>query len=165
MPHPHRHNPKLLTLIALTKLLKGTLLLIVAVKVLHLASHDVHDTLAAWARAWHFDPDGRHIHGLIERATGFSPHQLREISVGLLLYSALYLTEGVGLLLDRLWAEWLTVITTAGFIPFEIYELAARFTVVRVAVLVLNALILTYLIRRLWRRHEALRAARRATVA
>ena len=39
-------------------------------------------------------------------------HRLREISVATFGYSALALTEGVGLLLEKVWAEYLTLILT-----------------------------------------------------
>src|SRR5262249_49815632 len=40
--------------------------------------------------------------------------------------------EAVGLWMEKRWAEYLTAIATAGFLPFEIRELIARVTVLRV---------------------------------
>jgi uncharacterized membrane protein (DUF2068 family) len=54
--------------------------------------------------------------------------------------------EAVGLWLERRWAEYLTAIATAGFLPFEIDELIKRVTVLRVAALVINVAILVYLV-------------------
>jgi len=59
-------------------------------------------------------------------------------------------TEAVGLWLERRWAEYLTAIATAGFLPFEVHELAKRVSVVRVSALVVNAAVLIYLV---WRKH------------
>jgi uncharacterized membrane protein (DUF2068 family) len=58
--------------------------------------------------------------------------------------------EAVGLWRERRWAEYLTAIATAGFLPFEIHELLRRITVVRVTALVLNVAILVWLV---WRKH------------
>ena len=37
-------------------------------------------------------------------------------------YTLVLLTEGVGLWLRKVWAEWLTVIATASLIPFEVWQ-------------------------------------------
>ena len=39
------------------------------------------------------------------------------------LYTMVLLTEGVGLWMRKVWAEWLTVIATASLIPFELWQL------------------------------------------
>ena len=65
------------------------------------------------------------------------------------------MTEGVGLILAKPWAEWLTVIVTGSFIPIEIYELGKHFTVTKIIVLVLNIAIFIYLIMRLRRERRA----------
>ena len=54
--------------------------------------------------------------------------------------------EAVGLWWERRWAEYLTVVATAGFLPFEIHELLDRVSVFRVGALVVNVAILVYLI-------------------
>jgi uncharacterized membrane protein (DUF2068 family) len=52
--------------------------------------------------------------------------------------------------MDKRWAEYLTAVATAGFLPFEIKALVDRVTVLRVATLVINVAILAWL---LWRKH------------
>ena len=59
------------------------------------------------------------------------------------------LTEGVGLWLQKRWAEFLTAIATSLFIPIELYELYEKFTFVRLGALVLNVFIVWYLVTRL----------------
>ena len=49
------------------------------------------------------------------------------------------------------WAEYLTVISTALFVPLEIYELFERFTLIRLSVLAINLGIVWYLVVRLKR--------------
>ena len=87
------------------------------------------------------------------RSFGIQAKQLREISAGTFFYSALLLTEGVGLLKRKFWAEWLTVVSTAIFLPVEIYEIFHHFTWVRVAVLTVNSAIVWYLVSRI-RQHK-----------
>ena len=71
------------------------------------------------------------------------------IGTGSFIYAALLLTEATGLWLRRRWAEYFTIIVTGSFIPLEIYEVAKRFTVTRLAMIALNVVIVCYLMRRL----------------
>ena len=64
------------------------------------------------------------------------------------VYCLLELIEAIGLWHERRWAEYLTAIATAGFLPFEIIELSRRVTVIRIAALVVNLLILGWLLYR-----------------
>jgi uncharacterized membrane protein (DUF2068 family) len=54
--------------------------------------------------------------------------------------------EAIGLWLERRWAEYLTAVATAGFLPFEIHELLDRLSAFRVGALVVNVAILVYLV-------------------
>jgi uncharacterized membrane protein (DUF2068 family) len=54
--------------------------------------------------------------------------------------------EAVGLWRERRWAEYLTALATAGFLPFEIRALIDRLTVLRVLTLVINVAILVWLV-------------------
>ncbi|MDQ6783338.1 MAG: DUF2127 domain-containing protein [Actinomycetota bacterium] len=54
--------------------------------------------------------------------------------------------EAVGLWRERRWAEYLTVLATVGFIPYEISELAKGISVLKVGALVINLVILVYLL-------------------
>jgi uncharacterized membrane protein (DUF2068 family) len=77
-----------------------------------------------------------------------TPKQLRELSVGTFIYAGLFMTEGLGLLLRKRWAEYFTIVTTGGLIPVEIYELARHFTMAKTIVAVVNILIVWYLVAR-----------------
>ncbi|MEA2716697.1 MAG: hypothetical protein QOI99_1014 [Actinomycetota bacterium] len=61
-------------------------------------------------------------------------------------YAVLEGVEAVGLWRQRRWAEYLTAIATAGFLPFEVHELAKRVSVGRVVALVINLAVLAYLL-------------------
>ena len=69
-----------------------------------------------------------------------------QISVATFGYSALALTEGVGLLLEKVWAEYLTLILTVSFLPWELYELARKPDWFRLSLLLINLAVLWYLI-------------------
>jgi uncharacterized membrane protein (DUF2068 family) len=140
-------HPLALRLIAAFKLFKGVLLLAVGIGALQLLHRDVAEIVNRWVAELRFDPQSRFIHALLLRAGAIDDHMLRRIGAGTFFYSALLLTEGIGLWLEKCWAEYLTVILTGSFLPLEIYELTRRINVTRVTILVINVLIVAYLIR------------------
>lgn len=75
-----------------------------------------------------------------------SEHTLLLIALALTAYAAVELLEGVGLWLLKRWGEYFAVVATASFIPFEVYELAHRFTALKVVALVLNVAVVVYII-------------------
>jgi len=77
-----------------------------------------------------------------------TPFKIGLASAGAFAYAALFLVEGTGLLMRKRWAEWLTVVATASFIPFEIYEIVKKVSALRIATLIVNILVVAYLI---WR--------------
>jgi uncharacterized membrane protein (DUF2068 family) len=63
-----------------------------------------------------------------------------------MLYAAVEWTEAIGLWKEKRWAEYLTVIATAGFIPLEVKELLHKVTFFRVFALITNVALLVWLI-------------------
>ena len=76
-------------------------------------------------------------------------HTLLILLITAIAYSVVEGVEAVGLWLAQRWAEYLTALATAGFLPFEIHELTKRVTVLRVTALVVNLAILAWLV---WRK-------------
>lgn len=68
------------------------------------------------------------------------------VAIALLAYGVLEMVEGVGLWLARRWAEYLTVVATAAFLPYEIYELARSITVTKVVAFLINVAAVVYLV-------------------
>lgn len=139
-------------LIGLFKLLKGISLLILGFGLLRLLHRDVAAVVQHWIEILRVDPDNRHIHRLLLRIFNVTPKQLRELSAGTFIYAGIFLTEGTGLLARKHWAEYMTLISTALFIPLEVYEIYRHFTMAKLAVTIVNALIVWYLAVRLKRR-------------
>ena len=130
-------------------MIKGTVLVIIAVKFLSLLGHDVHAWAADLVTRHGIDAGNRYIHGILERLTGLGDSQLQLFSGVALIYAGLLYVEGVGLWLQKRWAEYLTAISSALFIPVEVFELYERFTWVRILVLAVNIFIVWYLSTRL----------------
>jgi uncharacterized membrane protein (DUF2068 family) len=85
-----------------------------------------------------------------QRLLNLHSQTLGLLAITAAVYAVVEGTEAVGLWLERRWAEYLTAVATAGFLPFEIDELAKRVTVVKVSALVINLAVLAYLV---WSKH------------
>jgi uncharacterized membrane protein (DUF2068 family) len=143
-----------LRLIALFKLFKGLLLLVAGIGALSLVHKDAAAHVARWAAALRVDPDNHYVHRLLGKLGLMSDRQLEELSAGTFFYAALLLTEGVGLWLEKHWAEYFTIFVTGSLVPLEVYELWQHFSATKVCVLLLNVAVVVYLVARLFSRRK-----------
>lgn len=93
----------------------------------------------------HTQPAHGVLHDL-ERLVTLDVTTLRLIGFAAVAYAILEGAEAVGLWFQRRWAEYLTLIATTLFLPFEIYELTQSISALKVIALVANLLILFYLL-------------------
>ena len=135
-----------LLLIGLFKMAKSILFFFLGIGAIHLLHKDLGDEVVRLATALKFDPESRFVSLLLDKVDLIDAHRLREISLATFGYSAVALTEGVGLLMEKVWAEYLTLILTISFLPWELYELARRPDWFRLSLLLINLAVLWYLI-------------------
>lgn len=102
------------------------------------------------------------VFGDIDKLFTISTVKLDLIGAAIALYTALLFVEAVGLWNARRWAEYLTLVETAVFIPFECYELTSSVSTFKVGALALNIAILLYLL--LAHRLFGLRGGRQAAI-
>ena len=143
-----------LFLIGLFKMFKAVLLIAVGITAIRFLHKDLPDSALHLVRILHADPDNRIIHRVLVRIFRVTPKQLRELSAGTFLYAGLFATEGLGLLLRKHWAEYFVIVTTGLLIPLEVYEIVRHFTLVKLAVTVVNVLIVWYLAARVRSRRK-----------
>jgi len=144
--HPRGSHDRGLLLIGLFKLAKAFFFFGIGVGAIHLLHKDLEDEVMRLALKFRFDPENRFVSLLLDKVDLIDAHRLRQISVATFGYSALALTEGVGLLLEKVWAEYLTLILTISFLPWEFYELARRPDWFRLSLLLINLAVLWYLV-------------------
>jgi uncharacterized membrane protein (DUF2068 family) len=143
--HSHPNRNRWLIAIGVLKLLKAALFVSMGFGVIRLLHKDIADMLLRATLALRFDPENRFINVLLEKAALLSPHRLREISFAIFLYAALDLIEGTGLVLEKVWAEYFTLILTGSFLPWEVYEIIRHVTLFKVVLTILNMLVFIYL--------------------
>jgi uncharacterized membrane protein (DUF2068 family) len=153
-----RHEPAILQgarrvrylkLIALFKIGKGVLLLLVAVSLLFLnARTRWMDALSNWIAD----------EILLEHSKGvaFLFHKLQAVLAGgtlratgllALFYSAVLFTEGIGVYMQQRWAELLMIFATASLIPLEVRHVWHRPGLVGGLILLANCFIVWFLYR------------------
>jgi uncharacterized membrane protein (DUF2068 family) len=142
-----RQHNKLLILIAAYKLLQAMLFAAVGVGALRLLHKDIDDVLTEIATALRFNPESRFVNFILDKATLLSDPLLRRIGAVAFCYSGLSLAEGIGLYLEKAWGEILTLIITASFLPWEIFEVIQKLTWIRISLLVINFLVFLYLLK------------------
>ena len=141
-----RHN-RWLILIAAFKLAQALLFIAIGVGALRLLHKDVADLLQRLVDHLRFNPESRFVNFLLDRAAIIDDRILRRIGAVVFVYAGLDLAEGIGLYLEKVWAEYLTLLITASFLPWEIFEVFRRVTWIRSGLLVVNAMVFFYLLK------------------
>lgn len=135
-----------LRVIAALKLLKAIALIVVGIGALKLLHKDVAALAEHWINMFQVDPHNHFIDLLLAKLAILDDHRLKELSFGTFIYAGVFLVEGVGLALQKRWAEYLTIITTSSLLPIEIYELVRRVSIGRCLALAINLAVVAYLI-------------------
>jgi uncharacterized membrane protein (DUF2068 family) len=141
-----KHN-KWLLLIASYKTIQAILFALIGLGARHMLHKDVGDELAALVDHLRFNPESRLVNIVLDRASLLNDPVLRRIGILAFAYAGISYIEGIGLYFERVWAEYLTLIITASFLPLEIIEIFRRQTWFRFSLLGVNLLVFLYLSR------------------
>ena len=136
---------KWLIVIGALKLVEALLFVLLGVGVIQLLQQGVVDELTKLILALRFDPEGRFASVVLNQAALISTHRLKEISAVAFAHSSLDVLEGVGLILRKTWAEFVTLTVSAFFLPLEFYSLLRHVTWVRLAITLINVAVVGYL--------------------
>ncbi len=93
-----------------------------------------------------FNLDNSSLVNAVHKALTARPATLALIAALVAGYGLLELVEGVGLWLLKRWAEYLTVVATAVFLPLEVHELLKQVTATRAVAFVINVAVVVYLL-------------------
>ena len=136
-----------LKLIALFKIAKGLLLLILGFSLLFLNSRTRWlDAIAGWAADEILLEHSRAVLYLLAKLQAvLAGGALRATSFLALFYSAVLMTEGIGVYLQQRWAELLMIFATSAFIPIEVRHIFHRPGLVGGLILSANCFIVWFL--------------------
>lgn len=140
-----RHNRWLL-LIAFYKGLQALLFVALGFGALHLVGKDIDDLIGQLGDFLR-SPESRLVNFLYDRASLINDPLLRRLGALAFSYAGVSLAEGIGLFLEKAWGEYLTLLITVSFLPWEVFELFHKLTWIRMGLLVINFLVFLYLLK------------------
>jgi uncharacterized membrane protein (DUF2068 family) len=145
LQEPRRH--RYLKLIALFKISKGLLLLILGVWLLFLnARTRWMDALSNWTADEILLEHSKAVAYLLHKLQAvLAGGTLRATGLLALFYAAVLFTEGIGVYMQQRWAELLMIFATASLIPLEIRHLWHRPGLVGAIILLVNCFIVWFL--------------------
>lgn len=95
---------------------------------------------------FHYDLDHSPVVDTIRKTFDYKQSTLRLVAGGLVVYALIEIVEGFGLWWGKRWAEYLTVVATAAFLPIEVWELTEKTSSFKIATLALNVLAVLYIL-------------------
>jgi uncharacterized membrane protein (DUF2068 family) len=129
---------KLLRAVASFELAKGLVVLLAGCSVLFLVHKDTGDVADTFLRHLHISPDHHFAQVFLTWADNLTDSKLWAIAGAATVYSILRFVEGFGLWRARAWAEWIALVSTALYVPFEIYKLIQHVSPLHVGILTVN---------------------------
>jgi uncharacterized membrane protein (DUF2068 family) len=145
LQEPRRH--RYLKLIALFKIGKGALVLLVGASLLFLnARTRWMDAISDWTADEILLEHSRAVSFLLHKFQAvLADGALRATGFLALFYAAVLFTEGIGVYMEQRWAELLMIFATAALIPIEVRHLWNRPGLVGVLILLVNCFIVWFL--------------------
>ena len=126
---------------------KGIVVLAAGLGTLEILNHGAQHVAEELVRHLHLNPASRYPRVFLLLANEATPSNLWALAMAAAGYSAMRFAEAYGLWRQHRWAEWFSVISGVIYIPFELWELARGITWLRLALLTINLVIVSYMAR------------------
>jgi uncharacterized membrane protein (DUF2068 family) len=145
LQEPRRH--RYLKLIALFKIAKGVLVLLLGVSLLFLNARTLWmDALSNWTADEILMEHSKAVRYLLNNLQAvLAGGVLRATGFLALLYAAVLFTEGIGVYLEQRWAELLMIFATAALIPLEVRHIWHHPSLTGLLILAVNCFIVWFL--------------------
>ncbi|MEZ0065922.1 uncharacterized membrane protein (DUF2068 family) [Streptacidiphilus sp. MAP12-20] len=145
----------ILRFLAVERLVRGVFIVLVAWAVWKFSNSQTsvqqlfNDNLTLFkpiADHFHYDLNHSSVVDTIQKTFAYKHNTLVITAVALLAYALIEIVEAFGLWAAKRWAEYLTVVATAAFLPLEVYELTHKVSGFKIATLTLNVLAVLYIL-------------------
>jgi len=140
--------------IAIVEALKGTVVLLAAAGAISLVHESAQVIADDIVRHFHLNPASHYPRIFLDAVKSLNSSKLWLLAIGAFFYSGIRFIEAYGLWHERAWAEWFGVISGAIYLPVEVYELFLGFSVVKLALLATNLLVVGILARAIQRNRQ-----------
>ena len=112
---------------------------------------DLHRLAAALIEHFGLRPDEHYPSIVLHYSDVLANTDLRSLVLLAAAYVVLRFAEAYGLWYQRAWGQWLGALSGALYVPFELWHLAHRPSLLGVAVLAGNLVVVVFLVYVLWR--------------
>lgn len=145
----------ILRFLAVERMVRGVFIILIAIAVWKFSNsqtsaqqffNDDLTLLQPIAQHFHYDLNNSPIVGSIQKTFSYKHSTLLITAAALTVYALIEIVEAFGLWAAKRWAEYLTVVATAMFLPLEVYELTEKVSGFKIATLTLNLLAVLYIL-------------------
>jgi uncharacterized membrane protein (DUF2068 family) len=140
-----RRTKDIIRVAAVFEALKGFIVLITGCGLLLLIHKDIHAVLEHVVRHLDLNPARHYPNIFINAANHITDFQLVALALSAVAYSVVRFAEAYGLWYHQRWAEWFGFLAGGIYIPFELYELFQKVTLIKLAILLVNLFIVILL--------------------
>jgi uncharacterized membrane protein (DUF2068 family) len=157
-PRARSRHDRWIIAIGVFKQVQGVLFLLLGIGALRLIHADLLDMAERLIVSLRFDPESHFVSLVLGKIALLDPHRMKQISAAIFTISALDFLEGTGLVLEKAWAEYVTLVLTASFLPWEAFEVIRHVSWPRAGLFAINLAVVVYLgfyVRmRVWERRQ-----------
>ena len=144
-----RHFTKtsvVLRTIAMFEVTKAAIVLLLGCGLFHLMHNNLDDVAERIVQVLHVNPEGKLSNLFFELASDSSDRNLWVLALSTLAYASVRSTEAYGLWREREWAQWFSLLSTALYLPPELYWMLRHPSWLKCAVLVINIVIFLFMV-------------------
>lgn len=129
---------------------KGVLSLLVGLGLHVLAGKNLEHVAVSLVHHAHLNPASHYPSIFIHAMTQVSDGKIKLLALGALVYASIRFVEAYGL-----WkAEWFALISGAIYLPFELYEMVTKPSLLGVGVFVINIVVVVYMASLIFGKHH-----------
>lgn len=134
-----------LAAIGALKLLQGGFFVALGFGLLHLLHHDLYIFALQAVRTLHLDPDRKIVATLLDNVLKLDMHRMKQLTALVFVYALLDFIEGAGLVMEKRWAEYFTLVLTIALLPLEVVKVIQHPNHWTIGILIANVAIVVYL--------------------
>ncbi|AZL84538.1 DUF2127 domain-containing protein [Aliivibrio salmonicida] len=131
--------------VAILEASKGIMSLLVAFGVHALADHNLRHLAELIVSRLHLNPASHLPSVFIDAASGLTDAKIMLFTIGAVVYSIIRLVEAYGLWRAQVWTEWFALVSGAIYIPFELYEIIFRTSILSFGAFIINIIVVGYM--------------------
>ena len=145
-PKPSGKTTVGLRAVAVFEAAKGGIVLLLGCGVLDLIHKNLDAIAERLAEVLRVNPDGKLSNLFVKLASHATDRLLWMLAIGALVYAGVRSVEAYGLWREREWAQWFALLSTALYLPAELYWLIRHPTWLKCGAILINIAVLLFML-------------------